>query len=179
MALLKILEIPNPLLKKKSVPVKAVTPEIKQLLKDMLETMYDAPGVGLAAPQIGILQRIVVIDVAGKDEPPHPYCMVNPKITDASEQRVLHEEGCLSVPEQYAEVERNQAVTVEYEDENGEKQILFADGLLAICVQHELDHLDGKLFIDRLSKVKRDIIKRKVDKIHRLREQETTDGEKN
>lgn len=178
MALLKILEIPNPLLKKKSVPVKTVTPEIKQLLKDMLETMYDAPGVGLAAPQVGILQRIVVIDVAGKDEPPHPYCMVNPKITDVSEQRVLHEEGCLSVPEQYAEVERNQAVTVEYEDENGEKQTLFADGLLAICVQHELDHLDGKLFIDRLSKVKRDIIKRKVDKIHRLREQEAADGEK-
>ena len=174
MALLKILEIPNPLLKKKSAPVAAVTPEIKQLLADMLETMYAAPGVGLAAPQIGVLKRMVVIDVAGKNDPPQPYCLVNPKITDKSEQLVLHEEGCLSVPEQYAEVERHQAVTVEYTDENGHPQTLYADGLLAICIQHELDHLDGKLFIDRLSKVKRDIIKRKVEKLRRLKE---TDAE--
>lgn len=171
MALLKILEIPNPLLKKKCALVPAVTDEIRQTLSDMLETMYDAPGVGLAAPQIGLLQRMVVIDASGKNETPCPYKMVNPVIIEKSPETVLYEEGCLSVPEQYAEVERFEKVTVQYTDENGQNQILKAEGLLAIAVQHELDHLDGKLFIDRLSKLKRDIIKRKVDKIHRFRQE--------
>lgn len=170
MALLKIVEIPDPLLKRKSAPVKEVTPEIKTLLQDMLETMYDAPGVGLAAVQVGVLKRMVVIDVTGKGEDPHPYCMINPKITDASDSFVMHEEGCLSVPDQFAEVKRHEAVTVEYTDENGNPQTLYADGLLAVCVQHELDHLDGKLFIDRLSKLKRDMIRRKVEKMHRCQE---------
>jgi len=170
MALLKIVEIPDPLLKRKSEPVKEITPEIKTLLQDMLETMYDAPGVGLAAVQVGVLKRMVVIDVAGKGEEPHPYCMINPKITDVSDTFVLHEEGCLSVPDQFAEVERREAVTVEYTDENGNPQTLYADGLLAVCVQHELDHLDGKLFIDKLSKLKRDMIRRKVEKMHRYQE---------
>ena len=168
MALLKILEIPNPLLKKKSAPVGTITNDVRQTLSDMLETMYDAPGVGLAAPQVGILKRMVVIDVTRDNEEKRPYKMINPVITAVSDTHVLHEEGCLSVPEQYAEVDRFEKVTVEYTDENGNRQTLSADGLLAICIQHELEHLDGVLFIDHLSKLKRDMIRRKVEKMHRL-----------
>lgn len=167
MALLKILEVPNPILKKKCAPVAKVTDELRKLMNDMLETMYDAPGVGLAAPQVGILQRIVVIDVTRDNEPKHPYKMINPVITAHSEKTLMHDEGCLSVPEQYAPVERFETVTVEYTDENGKKQTLSADGLLAICIQHELEHLEGKLFIDHLSKVKRDMIVRRVEKERR------------
>ena len=173
MALLKILEVPNPVLKKKSAPVETVTNEIRTLLNDMLETMYDAPGVGLAAPQVGILKRVVVIDVTRDNEPKHPYKMINPVIIDHSETTDIHDEGCLSVPEQYAPVERYETVTVEYTDENGKKQTLFADGLLAICIQHELEHLDGKLFIDHLSKVKRDMIVRRVEKERRWKSAHT------
>ena len=172
MALLTILEVPNPLLKKKSVPVETVTAEIKKLTDDMLETMYEAPGVGLAAPQVGILKRIVVIDVTRDDEPKHPYRMINPVILERSEARVMHDEGCLSVPDQYAEVERAQTVTVRYTDENGKEQTLTADGLLAIAIQHELDHLEGKLFIDYLSKVKRDMIIRRIEKERRGKAEE-------
>lgn len=175
MALLKILEVPNPLLKKKSAPVAEVTDDLRKLLDDMLETMYHAPGIGLAAPQIGILQRIVVIDVTRDNEPKHPYKMVNPVITAHSETTDVHDEGCLSVPEQYAPVERFETVTVEYTDENGKKQTLSADGLLAICIQHELEHLDGKLFIDHLSKVKRDMIVRRVEKERRWKNSHTND----
>lgn len=177
MALLKILEVPNPLLKKKCAPVAEVTDGLRELMNDMLETMYDAPGVGLAAPQIGLLQRIVVIDVTRDNEPKHPYKMINPVITDHSEEMLTHEEGCLSVPEQYAPVERYETVTVEYTDENGEHQTLTADGLLAICIQHELEHLDGKLFIDHLSKVKRDMIVRRVEKERRWKSSRTDDEE--
>lgn len=172
MALLKILTVPNPLLKKKSQKVEAVTDEIRKMLDDMLETMYDAPGVGLAAPQIGQLKRMVVIDVSRDDEPNRPYKMINPVIAAHSEETVMHDEGCLSVPEQYAGVERFEAVTVKYTDENGREQTLDADGLLAIAVQHELDHLDGKLFIDYLSKVKRDMLIRRVEKICRWKSEE-------
>ena len=167
MALLKILEIPNPLLKKKSEEIKELNDELRKTLNDMLETMYAAPGVGLAAPQVGLLKRMVVIDVTRDDEPKKPYKMINPVITAHSEKTVMHDEGCLSVPEQYAPVERFETVTVEYTDENGKKQVLTADGLLAICIQHELEHLDGKLFIDHLSKVKRDIIIRRIEKERR------------
>ena len=167
MALLKILEVPNPLLKKKCEPVAEVTDDLRKLMNDMLETMYHAPGVGLAAPQVGILKRVVVIDVTRENELKHPYKMINPVITARSEKTISHEEGCLSVPEQYAPVERYETVTVEYTDENGRKQTLDADGLLAICVQHELEHLEGKLFIDHLSKVKRDMIVRRVEKERR------------
>ena len=177
MALLKILEVPNPLLKKKSAPVAEVTDDLRKLMNDMLETMYDAPGVGLAAPQVGILQRIVVIDVTKDSEPKHPYKMVNPAITEHSETTLMHEEGCLSVPEQYAPVERFETVTVEYTDENGQKQTLSADGLLAICIQHELEHLDGTLFIDHLSKVKRDMIVRRVEKERRWKNAHPDDEE--
>lgn len=167
MALLKILEVPNPLLKKKSEPVKEITDQLRKTLDDMLETMYAAPGVGLAAPQVGLLKRMVVIDVTRDDEPKKPYKMINPVITAHSEETTVHDEGCLSVPEQYAPVERFETVTVEYTDENGTKQTLNADGLLAICVQHELEHLEGTLFIDHLSKVKRDMIVRRVEKERR------------
>lgn len=167
MALLKILEVPNPLLKKKSEPVKEITDQLRKTLDDMLETMYAAPGVGLAAPQVGLLKRMVVIDVTRDDEPKKPYKMINPVITAHSETTTVHDEGCLSVPEQYAPVERFETVTVEYTDENGTKQTLNADGLLAICIQHELEHLEGTLFIDHLSKVKRDMIVRRVEKERR------------
>lgn len=173
MALLKILEVPNPILKKKSAPVETITDELRTLLNDMLETMYDAPGVGLAAPQVGILKRVVVIDVTRDNEPKHPYKMINPVIVARSETTDVHDEGCLSVPEQYAPVERYETVTVEYTDENGKKQTLSADGLLAICIQHELEHLDGKLFIDHLSKVKRDMIVRRVEKERRWKNTNT------
>ena len=177
MALLKILEVPNPLLKKKSAPVAEVTDDLRKLMDNMLETMYDAPGVGLAAPQVGILKRVVVIDVTRDNEPKHPYKMINPVITGHSETTLMHEEGCLSVPEQYAPVERYETVTVEYTDENGKKQTLSADGLLAICIQHELEHLEGKLFIDHLSKVKRDIIVRRVEKERRWKNAHPDDEE--
>ncbi len=173
MALLKILEVPNPLLKKKSEKIETVTDEIRKTLNDMLDTMYDAPGVGLAAPQVGLLKRMVVIDVTRDDEPKKPYKMINPVITSHSETTTIHDEGCLSVPEQYAPVERFETVTVEYTDENGEQQKLSADGLLAICIQHELEHLEGKLFIDHLSKVKRDMIVRRVEKERRWKNTRT------
>lgn len=172
MALLTILEVPNPLLKKKSEPVAQVDGGIRKLTDDMLETMYEAPGIGLAAPQVGVLKRIVVIDVSRENEPRRPYRMINPVIIDRSEERVMHDEGCLSVPEQYAEVERAKSVTVRYTDKNGEERELHAEGLLAIAVQHELDHLDGKLFIDHLSKVKRDMIVRRVEKERRWKADE-------
>ncbi len=172
MAILTILEVPNPLLKKKSEPVAEVNADIRKLTDDMLETMYKAPGVGLAAPQVGILKRIVVIDVTRDDEPKRPYRMINPVILERSETHVMHDEGCLSVPDQYAEVERAETVTVRYTDENGKEQTLNADGLLAIAIQHELDHLEGKLFIDYLSKVKRDMIIRRVEKERRWKAEE-------
>lgn len=176
MAIRTILEIPNPLLKKKSEKVDAVTDEIRQLTDDMLETMYDAPGVGLAAPQIGVLKRIVVIDTSRENEPKAPYRMINPEIIKRSEERVLHDEGCLSVPEQYAEVERAERVTVRYTDENGQEKVLEADGLLAVAVQHELDHLDGRLFIDYLSKIKRDMIVRRIEKERRRKAEVEKEG---
>lgn len=170
MALLKIVEVPDPLLKKKSAKVENIDDALCKTLDDMLETMYDAPGVGLAAPQVGILKRMVVIDVSREDEPKRPYKMINPVITAHSDETVIHDEGCLSVPEQYAPVERYETVTAEYTDENGKRQTVRADGLLAICIQHELEHLDGKLFIDHLSKVKRDMIIRRVEKERRWKQ---------
>ena len=170
MALLEILTVPNPLLKRKSEKVEKIDDALRKTLDDMLETMYEAPGVGLAAPQVGILKRMVVIDVSREDEPKRPYKMINPVITAHSDETVVHDEGCLSVPEQYAPVERYETVTAEYTDENGKRQTVRADGLLAICIQHELEHLDGKLFIDHLSKVKRDMIVRRVEKERRWKQ---------
>ena len=161
---MKILQLPNPLLRQKSVEIKDVNDEIRKTLNDMLETMYEARGVGLAAPQVGLLHRMVVIDIASKDEEPQPIKMVNPVIVWRSDETESGSEGCLSIPNQYAPVERNVAVKVEYLDEKGEKQILDAQGFLAVAVQHELDHLDGIIFIDHLSDLRRKMLLKRHEK---------------
>lgn len=161
---MKILQLPNPILRQKSSEIQEVNEEIRKTLNDMLETMYDARGVGLAAPQVGLLQRMVVIDIASKDEEPQPFKMVNPKIVWRSEETECGSEGCLSIPNQYAPVKRNIAVNVEYLDENGEKKMLEAQGFLAVAVQHELDHLDGVIFIDHLSDLRRKMLLKRHEK---------------
>ncbi len=167
MAILPILVAPDPVLKKKCKPVDKVTPELAQLMDDMLETMYDAPGVGLAAPQVGVSKRILVIDTAKSDEEPRPLKMANPEIIWASDDLALYEEGCLSFPDQYADVERPAQVKVRYLDENNNRQEIEADGLLATCVQHEMDHLEGIVFVDHLSTLKRNMIMRKLKKLQK------------
>jgi peptide deformylase len=164
MTLLNILIAPHPLLKQKAKPVAAVDDRVRKLLDDMLFTMYEAKGIGLAAPQVGILERIVVIDIHEKDEPPKPMKLVNPEIIWESPERSVYEEGCLSVPEQYADVVRPTAIKLRYLDENGASHEIAADGMLATCLQHELDHLEGTLFVDHLSMLKRNMILRKVQK---------------
>jgi len=164
-AILEILTAPDPILKKKAAPVTDVTDEIRTLLDDMVETMYDAPGIGLAAPQVGVLQNIIVVDVSDEDEGPAPMKMINPEITWASEELASYEEGCLSVPKTYSDVERPAQVKIKYMDEKGATHEIEADGLLATCVQHEIDHLEGMLFIDHISRIKRSIIMRKLTKM--------------
>ena len=164
MSKMKIYEIPEPVLRQKAEEVAVVDASIRQTLADMLETMYAGNGVGLAANQVGLLKRLVVIDCAGDEEEPNPIKMVNPKIIAHSDNKILHNEGCLSLPREYADVERWETVTVSYTDENGEKQTLETDGLLAIAMQHEIDHLDGILFIDYLSKLKRDKLLKHLEK---------------
>jgi len=164
MSRLQILVAPDPRLKTKAEKVEHVDDEIRQLMDDMLETMYSARGIGLAAPQVGVAKRVIVIDVAGKDEDPNPIRMANPEIVWASEEEELREEGCLSLPEQFAEVKRPLAVRVRYLDYQNEIRELDADEILGICVQHEMDHLEGTLFVDRLSNLKRNMILRKLQK---------------
>lgn len=171
MSKMKIFEIPEPVLRQKAEKVDAVDTAIRQTLSDMLETMYTGNGVGLAANQVGLLKRLVVIDCASDDEEPAPIKMVNPEIIAHSENKILHNEGCLSLPREYADVERWETVTVRYWDENGVEQTREADGLLAIAMQHEIDHLDGILFIDYLSKLKRDKLLKHLEK-RRKRESE-------
>ncbi len=161
---LEILEIPHPLLRQKSMPVDAEEKEIKKLLADMLETMYAAHGVGLAAPQVGVLKRIVVIDVSREDEKPNPLFLINPKIVAHSEEKAECSEGCLSVPNQFAPVERFVEVTVEYEDADRQPCRIIGDGLLAIALQHEIDHLDGIIFVDYLSKLRQKMIMKRLEK---------------
>lgn len=158
-----ILSFPDPLLKQKSAPVETITEEIVQLARDMAETMYAAPGVGLAAPQVGVLQRIIVVDVSGKDEAPRLITVINPVITHV-EGSVYEEEGCLSVPDYSASVNRYERVTVKGLSPEGQERIWQADGLLAIAFQHEIDHLDGVLFVDRLSPLKRELYLKKCKK---------------
>lgn len=165
MALLPIITAPDPRLKTVSEPVAEVDDEIRALVSDMFETMYDAPGIGLAAIQVGIQKRILVMDVIGKDSKegdPQPIAIINPEITWVSDDDAVYEEGCLSVPQHYADVVRPAEVKVNYLDLDGEQQELHADGLLATCVQHEMDHLDGILFVDHLSALKRNMILRKL-----------------
>lgn len=165
MAVREIVIAPDPVLKTVCDPVEAVDEEIRTLMDDMLETMYKAPGIGLAACQIGVTKRVIVVDVSDDKEEPRPYCMANPEILWASDEKSVYQEGCLSLPEQYAEVERPVAIKVAYLDENGERQELETDGLLATCIQHEIDHLNGVLFVDHLSKLKRGMIMKKLRKV--------------
>ena len=164
MALRDILILPDKRLRLVSEPVKKIDREIKHLADDMFETMYDAPGIGLAAIQVGITRRIVTTDLAKKDDPPEPRVFINPEITWRSDETATYEEGCLSIPEIYEEVERNAQVRVKYLDLEGKEQELEASGLLATCLQHEVDHLNGVLFIDHISKIKRDRIVKKFTK---------------
>lgn len=170
MAIRDILVAPDPRLKITARPVGRVDGEVRRLVDDMLETMYRANGIGLAAPQIGSDLRIVVCDVARADEPARPMALINPEVSWASDELLLREEGCLSVPEHYAEVERPSEVKVRYLDRDGAEQEIHASGLLSVCLQHEIEHLEGTLFIDHLSRMKRDIILRKLKKTQRLSE---------
>ncbi len=172
MTKLKIVEIPDPRLKKISEPVKEINQDIINLLDDMLETMYSAPGIGLAAVQIGVLLRMIVVDIAAKDETPNPIFLINPEIIEASENLQECEEGCLSVPKQFATITRPAEVTVKYLDKKGNVSQIKADGLLAVVLQHEIDHLNGKVFIDYLSPLKRKILLRKLQKERRLNDLE-------
>ncbi|WP_366523157.1 peptide deformylase [uncultured Tateyamaria sp.] len=164
---------PDPRLKKLSDPVGDLSDALRTLADDMLETMYDAPGIGLAAPQVGLLHRLIVLDcVKVDDEKPRPTIMFNPEIIAASDEQNVYEEGCLSIPEQFADVTRPAEVQVRWIDRDGNEQEQGMDGLWATCVQHEIDHLDGKLFIDYLKPLKRQMITRKMVKFKRERARE-------
>jgi peptide deformylase len=165
MSILNILKEPDPILRKKSTPVTTVDKSIKKLLHDMLETMYAAPGIGLAAAQVGVLKRLVVIDLAKDGEKKSPIFFVNPVITWKSDILEKKEEGCLSIPDYFAEIKRPNACHVKYLDQHGKEKQLKAEGLLATCIQHEIDHCDGILFIDYLSKLKRMFILKKLAKL--------------
>jgi peptide deformylase len=168
MATRPILILPDERLRAIAEPIATVDDEVKQLAKDMLDTMYEAPGIGLAAPQVGELRRMVVMDLAKEGEDPGPIVMVNPEILKYSDETVITEEGCLSIPELYYDVERPAEVTVRYTDLDGKVVEREASDRLAICIQHELDHLDGVLYIDYLSRLKRDRVLKKFQKAERL-----------
>ncbi|ODT62776.1 peptide deformylase [Phenylobacterium sp.] len=164
MAIREILVVPNPVLKQVSQPVDKVDDELRALMDDMLETMYDAPGIGLAAIQIGVAKRVIVMDLSGPEEEKAPRYFVNPEILWRAEETAPYEEGCLSIPEIYDEVERPARVKLKYLNYQGEEVIEDAEGLFAVCIQHEMDHLEGVLFIDHLSRLKRDRAVAKVKK---------------
>ncbi len=168
MAILEILEAPDPRLSTKCQPVERFDGALARLLDDMLATMYRAPGIGLAAPQVGVLQRLFVVDLGPEDERA-PLVVINPEIVTRSSAISSAEEGCLSLPKQYADVVRAEAVTIRFQGRQGELQELTADGLLARCLQHEIDHLDGVLFVDRISTLKRTMIMRRMAKARRER----------
>jgi peptide deformylase len=164
MAVLPIIIAPDPRLKIKARPVVRVDRDVRRLMDDLLETMYAADGIGLAAPQVGVAQRVLVVDVARENEPPRPLRLANPEILWASDDIQPRNEGCLSLPEHYAEVARPVAVKVRYIDHENEIREIMAEGVLAQCIQHEMDHLEGVLFVDHLSALKRNIILRKLAK---------------
>ena len=170
MSIRPILIHPDPRLKKVAEPVTEVTDDIRRLADDMLETMYDAPGIGLAAPQIGVSRRLIVMDcVKDTTQPPRPMVLINPELVWSSEEKSIYEEGCLSIPEQYAEVERPAQVRVRWLTPEGRAAEEEFDGLWATCVQHEIDHLDGRLFIDYLKPLRRQMITRRMEKLKRER----------
>lgn len=168
MAKLEIITLPDPRLRLVCQPVEKVDDEIRTLMDDMLETMYAAPGIGLAAIQVAVPKRLIVVDVSGEDEESNPICLANPEITWQSDELHVYQEGCLSIPEYYEDVERPARVKVKYLDRDNNEQEMEADGLLAVCVQHEIDHLDGGLFIDHISKLKRDRVVKKFKKQAKL-----------
>ena len=167
MTILPVIIAPDPRLKVKCPPVDAVDDEVRRLMDDMLETMYHVPGVGLAAPQVGVHKRVIVVDASRKDEDPAPVKLANPELVWASDKLGTYEEGCLSLPEYYAEVTRPDQVRVRYLDYDGEIREIEAEGVFATCIQHEMDHLDGVLFVDHISSLKRSIILRKLAKSKR------------
>ena len=169
MAILPIIETPDPRLRTKSQPVEAVDDDLRALVADMFETMYDAPGIGLAAIQVGVPKRVLVIDLQEEEDADgkpirKPQVFINPELFDPSEELSVYNEGCLSVPEQYAEVERPAVIHARWLDEKGEKHEERIEGMLATCLQHEMDHLEGILFIDHLSRLKRDMLLKKLEK---------------
>ncbi len=168
MAIRRILTIPDPVLRKKAKPIERVDEELRRLMDDMLATMYEAPGIGLAAPQIGIPRRIIVMDPAKDDAPKTPLIMVNPEILERSTELRVHEEGCLSIPDYTAEIERPAKARVSYIDREGRMQETELEGIWSTLVQHEIDHLNGILFIDYLSRLKRDMVVRKYSKQKRV-----------
>lgn len=169
MVKLAIIEAPDPRLKQTAAPVETVDSDLARLLDDMLETMYAAPGIGLAGPQVGVQKRVLVTDIARDGAPRQPLQMVNPELIETSDELAVFEEGCLSVPEHYAEVSRPARIRVRYLDKSGVRQELEAEGLLATVIQHEMDHLDGILFVDHISALKRNMILRKLQKAKRLK----------
>ncbi len=172
MTVLPLHTIPDPVLRQKAAPVKAVDKRVARLMEDMLETMYADNGIGLAANQVGILERVIAVDISEERNGTKALLMANPEIVWKSEEPFVYREGCLSVPEQYAEVTRPKSIRVTYLDKNNKKQELEADCLLSICIQHEIDHLNGVLFIDYLSPLKRRMLTRKVEKAQRQMESE-------
>lgn len=167
MTIKPIIKVPDPVLRQTSEEIERIDDELRALIDDMFETMYDAPGVGLAAVQVGIPRRLLVLDVAGKEDAPAPICMINPVIEQLGDQPRVYEEGCLSLPDVLVEIERPAQVQVRYTDREGKEQVLEADGLLATAVQHEIDHLNGKLIIDFLTPLRRNMVVRKLKKAAR------------
>ena len=172
MAVRPIITLPDHQLRLRSEPVAAVDAATRTLLDDMIETMYDAPGIGLAGVQVGVLHRLVVLDTARKDEPPQPLFLVNPEILSVSDDRIVYEEGCLSIPDYYEDVERPERIRLRFQDRDGAQCEMEAEGLLAIAIQHEIDHLNGVLFIDHISRLKRERVVKKFAKAARLAQDE-------
>ncbi|WP_430258152.1 peptide deformylase [Neorhizobium sp. IRS_2294] len=164
MTIKPLIILPDPLLRQVSKPFERVDDALLKLADDMLETMYDAPGIGLAGIQIGVARRILVVDVSREEDEKNPIVVINPEIIRSSDERSVYEEGCLSIPEYYAEVERPASVTVKHLGRDGKEHVIEADGLLATCLQHEIDHLDGVLFIDHISRLKREMVVKRFTK---------------
>ncbi len=169
MTIMPIIQLPDPVLRKSSEPIERVDADLDRLVGDMLETMYDAPGIGLAGIQVGVPRRVLVVDVSKDEDERHPQVFINPEILDSSDARATYEEGCLSIPDYYAEVERPATVRVSHLDREGKERVTEAEGLLATCLQHEIDHLNGILFIDYISKLKRDMVVKKFTKLAKQR----------
>tara|TARA_B100001093_G_scaffold485186_1_gene519281 strand:+ start:86 stop:610 length:525 start_codon:yes stop_codon:yes gene_type:complete len=165
MSIKEIITVPDEILKKISDPIEKIGINEKKLINDLFETMYNSRGIGLAAVQVGVLKRALVVDVSNKDEKKQPIALINPVIKNLSDDTSVYEEGCLSIPETFIEIERPKICEVEYIDEKGKKKDLKCEGLLSTCIQHEINHLDGKLIIDHLSKLKKDFIIKKISKI--------------